>query len=344
MNGIIEDEIIVGTPIGEIIPPEEKASELFVPNGLDKIIALIRKEVEQFQPDISCEKGRKAIASLARKVSSSMARLEDYGKNLSMDIKRKATDIDAERKRMKEALTALRDQARKPLTDYEEAVKARVDAHEQALKDVIELSNVPFGATVAEIEARIAKLDEFVLRNWEEFAKRAELGYEAVSGRLTLILTQTKAQEEQQAAFAKLEAERIVRESMEAKERQAKEQAERDERVAREATEKAERDTAEREAKAKRDTEAAEARAVKAEQDAKDAAERAVAAEQKRTADAKAAEDAATKAREDSTAHKTEIYRVAIAAVVALGISDANAKKLVVAIAQGKIPHTKIIY
>src|ERR1035441_8205412 len=80
MNGIIEDEIAIGTPIGEIIPPENKAAELFVPNGLDKIIALIRKEVEQFQPDISTEKGRKAIASLARKVASSKARLEDYGK------------------------------------------------------------------------------------------------------------------------------------------------------------------------------------------------------------------------------------------------------------------------
>jgi aminopeptidase N len=336
MNGIIEDEITVGTPIGEIIPPEDKAAELFIPNGLDKIIALIRKEVEQFQPDISTEKGRKAIASLARKVSSSMARLEEYGKNLSMNIKRQATGIDGERKRMKGILTALRDQARKPLDDYEEAVKARVDAHEQALLAVSELSNVPFGASVVEIEERIAKLDEFALRPWEEFADRFSLANDAVSLRLGNILALTKKQEEDQAAFAKLEAERIARESKEAQERQAKEQAERDERIAAEATQRAE-------AASQREKEAAEARAAKAEQEAKEAAERATAAEQKRAADAKAAEDAAALARENDKAHKAKINNAAVESLVAFMPKDV-AKEVVTAIAQGKIPNVKIAY
>ena len=344
MNGIIEDEIAIGTPIGEIIPPEDKAAELFIPLGLDKIIALIRKEVEQFQPDISTEKGRKAIASLARKVASSKARLEDYGKNLSADIKIKARDIDAERKRMREALDELRDQARKPLTDYEAAVAAREEAHEQALKDVVELSNVPFGADVAEIERRIATLDEFALRPWEEFAERFSVANDAVSMRLTNILAETRIQEAERVAFKKLEAERIVREAKEREAQQAKEQAERDVRVAREATEKAERESAEREAKAKRDTEAAEARAAKAEQDAKDAAERAVAAEQKRAADAKAAEAAAAKARENDKAHKAEVHSNALGALVALGLSDAHAKAVVTAIAKDQIPNVRMVY
>ena len=153
-NGIIEDEVSIPGN-GEIIPPESECAALFVPNGLDKILALIQREVEQFQPDVSTEKGRKAIASLARKVSTSMARLEEYGKNESMAIKSKATGIDSERRRMKEFLSALRDKARKPLTDYEEAVKARSEAHQDALKEVMDLSKPPFGADVAEIERRI---------------------------------------------------------------------------------------------------------------------------------------------------------------------------------------------
>lgn len=344
MNGIIEDEIAIGTPIGEIIPPEDKAAELFIPLGLDKIIALIRKEVEQFQPDISTEKGRKAIASLARKVASSKARLEDYGKNLSADIKIKARDIDAERKRMREALDELRDQARKPLTDYEAAVAAREEAHEQALKDVVELSNVPFGADVAEIERRIATLDEFALRPWEEFAERFSVANDAVSMRLTNILAETKSHAEVQAAFKKSEADRFVREGIERAERQAKEQAERDVRVAREATEKAERESAEREAKAKRDTEAAEARAAKAEQDATDAAERAVATEQKRAADAKTDEARAQAKREANKQHCAEIHSNAQAALVALGLSDAHAKTVVTAIAKDQIPNVRMVY
>lgn len=344
MNGVIEDEVVVGIPIGEIIPPEDKAAELFVPNGLDKIIARIRKEVEQFQPDVSTEKGRKAIASLARKVASSKARLEDYGKNLSMDIKRKATDIDAERRRMKEELDVLRDQARKPLDDYEAAIELRVEAHEQALKDVLELSNVPFGSSVKEIEGRIAKLDGFALRGWEEFADRFGMANDSVSMRLGNILTETKKQEGERIAFKKLDEERIARESVEAKQRQAKEQAERDERIAREATERSERESAEREAKAKRDADAAEARALKAEQDSKDAAERATAAEQKRAADAKAKEAAEAQARENDKAHKTEVHGKAIASIVALGVSDYEARAVVSAIASGKVPAVRIVY
>ena len=340
MNGIIEDEITIGTPIGEIIPPGSKSAELFSPNGLDKIIARVRQEVEQFQPDVSTEKGRKAIASLAHWVSNQKSIVEKYGMNLSRAIKVQAVGIDSERKRGEKAFEVLRDQARKPLTDYEAAVAA----HEQALKDVVELSNVPFGADVAEIERRIATLDEFALRPWEEFAERFSVANDAVSMRLTNILAETKSHAEVQAAFKKSEADRFVREGIERAERQAKEQAERDVRVAREATEKAERESAEREAKAKRDTEAAEARAAKAEQDATDAAERAVATEQKRAADAKTDEARAQAKREANKQHCAEIHSNAQAALVALGLSDAHAKTVVTAIAKDQIPNVRMVY
>ena len=344
MSAIIEDDVAVGIPIGEIIPPENKCVALFVPKGLDKIIGLIRKEVEQFQPDISTEKGRKAIASLARKVASSKTRLEEYGKNLSAAIKIQASGIDAERKRMREVLDELRDQARKPLDDYEAAVKARVESHEQALKDVTELGNVPFGASVEEIEGRIAKLDEYALRNWEEFAERFGWANDAISGRLETILAETRKQEAERAAFRKLEDERIAREAKELEQRRIQEQAERDERIAREATERAERESAEREAKAKRDAEAAETRAAKAEQDAKEAAQRAVAAEKKRQEEAKAAVVKAQAERESNTKHCAKINREVRDAFMAHGAAEDHATELVKLIARGDIPHTKIVY
>jgi hypothetical protein len=349
-SGIIEDEIIVPGN-GEIIPPKSAAKDLFVPNGLDKILAEVRRRVEQHQPDVSTEKGRKAIASLARWVSNQKSTVEEYGKNLSMAIKVQASGIDSERKRGKEAFDALRDQARKPLDDYEAAVKARVDAHEQALAEVAELSNVPFGATVAEIEERIAKLDEFALRNWEEFAGRFSLANDATSLRLGNILALTKKHESDQLAFQKLEEERIERESKEAKERQVREQAERDERIAREATERAERASQERESQAKRDQEAAEAREAKAVQDAKEAAERAeldkaaaVEAEKQRAAEAKAAEEAATKAREADKEHKLHINKAIIVALSSFNITVVKARELVDAMSKGEIPNVKILY
>lgn len=350
-NGIIEDEAISIPGNGEIIPPESKAAELFVPNGLDKIIARVQQEVDQFQPDISTEKGRKAIASLAHWVSKQKSKVEEYGKNMSMAIKRQATDIDAERKRGKEAFDALRDKARKPLDDYEAALAARLEGHETALREVAELSNPPFGADVAEIERRIAKLDEFALRNWEEFSDRFGMANDATAMRLNRLLAETKAQDEQRIAFAKLQAEQQERESAEAKARQEREQAERDERIAREATERAERAAQEREATAKREKEAAEARAAKAEQDAKDAAEKAVRdqaeaveEERRRAERERMVEEAATKAREENKAHKAKIDKAIILALLNFEIPAGKARLIAAALSEGKIPNVKVNY
>lgn len=343
-SGVIEDEVSTIPGGGEIIPPESAAKDLFVPNGLDKILAMIQKEVDQHQPDVSTEKGRKAIASLSRKVSTSMARLEDYGKNLSMNIKRQATDIDSERKRMKEFLTALRDKARKPLTDYEEAVAARVEAHEQALRDVAELGNVPFDATVADIQGRIAKLDEYALRNWEEFSERFGMANDSASMKLNRFLAEKQQQEEQSVAFAKMENERILREFAEREERQAREQAERDERIAREATERAERAAQEQVAQSEARARQAEAQRVEAEERAARDQEAAVEAERKRAEAARLAEEAATKAREENKAHRESVDAGIIKALLTFGVPAGKARDIKDAMAKGEIPNVKVLY
>lgn len=307
-NGVIEDEVSTIPGGGEIIPPESKSAELFVPNGLDKILAEVRKRVEQHQPDVSTEKGRKAIASLARWVSNQKSTVEEYGKKRSMAIKVQTVDIDAERKRGKEAFDVIRDQARKPLDDYEAAVKARVDAHTEALKEVMDLSNPPFGADVAEIERRIAKLDEFALRNWEEFAGQFGISNEAVGMRLGRLLAETKQAEQDRITLKRLEDERIARESAEAVERQAREQKERDDSIAREATEKADR------------------------------------AAQERVERERLAEESATKARAKDKAHKNEIHLAAATAIATLGINMEEAIAVVSAISLGKIPNVKVLY
>jgi hypothetical protein len=339
-SAIVDDEI-VEVPLGEIIPPESEAKALFVPNGLDKILALIRQKVDDFKPDVSTEKGRKEIGSFARKIASSKSRLEDYGSNLSMDIKRQAAGIDSERRRMKAELDGLRDRVRKPLTDYEEAEDNRLKEHEDALLAVAELANVPFGAGVVEIEGRLAKLDEFALRPWQEFSARFSQANDAVTLRLGRILQESKERDALQAAFAKSEAERIEREARESAEKVAREQKERDERIAKEsadaATKKAEAQRLEVEGRAKAAEQAAadatakawaaEKRradeAAQAERDRKTAAEKAerdkqaaVDAERKRQADAKVAEAAAQAKREANKKHVEKINAEVVEALL----------------------------
>ena len=58
------NEIIILDDKRQITP-----TELFTPSGIDKILASIREKVKDFEPDMTTEKGRKEIASMAYKVA-----------------------------------------------------------------------------------------------------------------------------------------------------------------------------------------------------------------------------------------------------------------------------------
>lgn len=359
--------------------------QLFEDRGLDPIIGKIRDEVKKHVADISTERGRKAIASLSRKVASSKVRLDDLGKELVSELKAQTTAIDAERKRMRDELDSLRDETRKPLTDWEEAEKSRVQSHEDALKTIADLANVPFGASVGDLTDRLATVNTISERDWQEFAARFKTTSESVVFFLSKLIAETKAQAEQQAELKRLQEAETVRL-----------QAERDARIQAEAAAKAKADAeakaaqaakAEEErqfqaaALAKQETEArikqieeaaakekAEAEFMaKKKQDAadkarKDAEERTRLAEEaveKAKADAELATErerervaaeaakvaAETAARENDKKHKAAINSAAVAAI-ALNcyLTEENAKLVVIAIAQGKIPAVKIAY
>lgn len=63
-----------------IILETSNPKELFVMNGLDAFINKIKEEVSNAPQDISTEKGRKEIASLAYKVAKSKTALVKLGK------------------------------------------------------------------------------------------------------------------------------------------------------------------------------------------------------------------------------------------------------------------------
>lgn len=94
--------------------------DIFQANGIDPILAKIREEVEKIVPDITTAKGRKEIASMAHKVAKSKTLLDDMGKQLADDLNAKLKPINAERKKARDALDALKAEIRQPLTDWEE--------------------------------------------------------------------------------------------------------------------------------------------------------------------------------------------------------------------------------
>lgn len=338
---------------------------VFAPGGVETIISKLEADVRAIKTDISTDAGRKEIASIAYKVARSKTALDEMGKTLVADIKAQAAKIDAERRVIRDRLDALKDEVRKPLTDWEDAEKNRVAGHEQALADMTQLLHTP-AAGSGDIRRYLDTLSKIVQRDWQEFSARATGVADHVRDALNNSLADFVKREEEAAELARLRAEQAEREKKE-----------REERIARDAAEKAK---AEAEAKAKREAEeaarkaaaeqqrieqekaAAQARAekaeadrlaaiAKAERDAKEAAEKAerdriaaVEAEKRRQEEAarKAAAEAA--AREADNKHRAKVNNAAVAALVAGGIADDVAKAVVTLIAKRQVPAVSISY
>ena len=253
----------------EIIP-----IQFFAPQGSDAILTALEEEVmrERAKLDISTERGRKAIASLAYKVSQSKTALDKARKDLVANQKEAIKAIDKEGGLIWDRVEALQKKVRAELDEYEEAEKERVAAHDAALKEMQEACVLPVLHTVADIEWRLIELAEMNLRQWEEFRSRADLTYLTAERALEIALANAKRAEEERAELARLRAEEAERkeaarlqaiaDEAAAKERRAaEERAAETARAAEAERQRIKLERAEAEAKAKQ----AEARRIEAE-------------------------------------------------------------------------------
>lgn len=96
---------------------------------LDPIIEAIEKEARSLVPDVSTRKGRDAIASMAHKVARSKTYIDNAGKDLVAELKALPKQIDESRRIVRERLDALKDEVRRPLTEWE-AEQERIKAEE----------------------------------------------------------------------------------------------------------------------------------------------------------------------------------------------------------------------
>lgn len=337
-----------------IVLADLNAVEVFTgPQGVEKILTDIEAKVAAFVPDVSTDKGRKAIASTAYKVSQSKVLLDDLGKKLVSDWKTKAALVDSSRKTARDRLDALRDKVREPLTLWEEAEAKRVAAEKLAKE-------------IAEAEEAAYVEHELWLRAKEIEKKEAELA-KIEAGRLAKEQAEREAQEAKEAAeraeiIRKENEERIRREAEEKAKREAEEkaqaaiaEAERKEREAKEAAEKAERDRqlaiekaeADRIAAQKKAEEERVAAVAAAEEEARKKAAKIeadrIAAEKAAFAKAEAERVEAERKAADIE-HRRTINREVMDGLVSAGISEKQAKEVITAIVGGLIKHVVIKY
>lgn len=360
-----------------MVPAQTDLETLFsIDKGLDPVIAAIRAEALAHVPDISTKKGRDAIASMAYKVSRSKTALDEAGKSLTEDAQKQINTVNAERKKMRDELDALRDQVRKPLVDWELAEKERVDGLKERLAGLE--AAAPAEETSACIKALTQRVEAVELDDsWAEYKAHAAVAKDTKLTELRKLLAATEQREAEQAELARLreeqakrdEEDRLRREAEEAEARRvAAEKAEAERlaqierekaaaveqaRIAAEAkaaeeAERAARAAKEREDRLQREAEAAKRAALEAEQRRLRAAEEAKAreaaaaqAERDRIAAERAAEEEARRKREADQAHRSKIRAEIIAALEAMR-GNATPDAIADALMAGQIPHCEV--
>lgn len=328
--------------------------------GTDALFERIAQEARSFVPDVTTDKGRKAIGSLAAKVSSSKKLAEKYALDLVADQKAQIKIVDQDRIQFCKKMDSLRDEILAPRDAWEQAEKDRV----QVIQDKIaqfDSGRVDIGSPLSLIISVIAEIEAIEID--ESFAEQQEQAklkkYECLE-----VLRKVQADRE------KYEAEQAELEALRQAE-QLRQQQERDAQIALEAAKVAEnlakekaRLIAERVAHERAEAEQREARLL-AEKEAAELREQAL--RQKAIDDAKQAEIAkqqaieaerqrieaeqfaqaeavrkAQEAREANVAHKKQICSEALKGLTDLGVPEELGKEILRAINKGLVPHVSI--
>lgn len=334
-----------------IIPQGSSLADLFKAHGgVDPIIERIKEQVAMHHPDVTTAKGRKEIASLAYKVSQSKTALDDAGKKLAEDAKREVALIDAARKKIRDACDAIRDQARKPLTEWEAAEDARVNAAKDTINAVRNhgMTGEETSAEIAETAARIKAI--IANPEYDEYLHQIEGAREMTLTALRSMYAAAKKREDQEAELEQLRREKAEREAKEAADRDAREATERvaarieEEKRQQEVAAKLEKERQEqlqreKEQAAKEAADAERKAAAEREADLKRQIEHAAQAERDRIdAERKAEADARAK-READASHRARIVSEIAAALEAY--EAAGSMAMADAIVGGAIPHVR---
>ena len=315
-----------------VVIEKKNAMAVFTNNDqLDPLIEAIEKEARSLVPDVTTKKGRDAIASMAHKVARSKTYIDNAGKDLVAELKALPKQIDESRRVVRERLDALKDEVRRPLTEWE-AEQERIKAEEamNALHAEALAMNEEFDRQLA---ARIESDHEMALLMNDAFDReQAEKKAEAERQRI--------AREEE-----------IKRQAEEKAKREAAEQAQReiDAAAAREceailAKERAEREQREAVERAEREKQAAvEAERRKAQEEADRIRREAEQREQARLAEEKRKAEEESRRAAD-VEHRRGINTAAVQALINQGIPHEWAKACIIAVALGKVPATTIKY
>ncbi|HBS6926036.1 TPA: hypothetical protein MAO10_003415 [Klebsiella pneumoniae] len=316
-----------------VVIEKKNAMAVFTNNDqLDPLIELIEKEARSLVPDVTTKKGRDAIASMAHKVARSKTYIDNAGKDLVAELKALPKQIDESRRVVRERLDALKDEVRRPLTEWE-AEQERIKAEEAMLALHVEAlaMNENFDRRLA---ARIESDHEMALLMNDAFDR--EQADKAAEAERQRIAHEEEIKRLAAAAAAREVEQRAQREREEAAHREA---------VLKAQAEQAERDRIAAEQKAEADKQAAiEAERRKAQEEADRVRREAEQREQARLAEEKRKADEQARREADVKHRKAVGVEVVKALMANTSLTRDQAIEVLTAVKDGRIPHTGISY
>lgn len=320
----------------------------------------IKDAVQGHEPDLETDKGRRAIASLAFRVTKAKTTLDKAGLALTANWREQIKAVNESRFKMVAELDQLADEVRKPLTEWEQREEERLAAIETAIQEFRDQRVIGDDEDAAAVEKRgreihARELDPAV---FQERIEEAETEKAETVRVLSQAFHRMKTAEAERAELERLrreEEERRAREAEEAAKREAEERERREKEAAeqrdrelaeaarREAEERAAAEAKAREEEQRRAHEAELASAREREENARREAEALKRAEEERAA-AAAAEERERLAREADRAHRQKVAGETKADLVELGCDQDLARKIVLAIAANEIRHVRISF
>lgn len=289
---------------------------LFQPPMLAHALDLLRGFTAPLVADVETDDGRREINRVARAVGGAISRLDERRRVYVAALKARPKAIDdLFRTTFRQPAEALKDQIRAPLTAWEEEIRL-ADEQTSAL---IESLNAPIehGTSAAAIAQRLEAARNLELPDWLSATQRNAIVLAMQTGipRLEAALTTAQHAEFQAAEVARLREVERQAEIMAAREQAAIQAA----RVAEEQH---------------------RAQVIAAERDAAMASNRIL-------------QDAIAKGGPVSPPHpqpvttapdRAAVHRAILADLEDFGLSEEQAKRLIVAIGKGQIPHLSITY
>lgn len=245
------------------------AVNVFRPGGVNAILSQIKAIVAATPTDISTEKGRRAIRSLAFKVAQTKTGLLAMKLQLTQSARAQIKAVNDDGNLIEAELDHLKAQVTAELDEVEQKERRRAEEHEAGIKMLLDYTKIERAGSLQQVEEAIAHVNKVAdERDWELFRKRAGDARAAAIDHLNKLAVSTRLRLAEEA----LAAERATEEAEAERQRQEEAKKAREAEIAERAAETA-RLKAEAIAEAAREKAQQEA-AMAAAQAAKEADER----------------------------------------------------------------------